>query len=139
LDPVAFELAQYNKSMSLLIRWPVATLPFLKSGKLKAIAISGERRLPSLPKLPTFSAAGLPGIDITVWNGLLAPAGTPRDIVDKLSAETGRIMTAPEMVERLDAQGLVGTTSTPEQFAALMKTDLAKFGRIIKSAKIKID
>ncbi|MBI3371184.1 MAG: tripartite tricarboxylate transporter substrate binding protein [Betaproteobacteria bacterium] len=118
---------------------PVAALAYIKSGRLKAIAISGETRLPALPQVPTFTEAGLPGFDVRLWFGVLAPAGTPKEIVDRLSHEIARIMGMPDMKEKLVGQGLEPFTSTPEQFAALMKADMAKFARIIKTANIKIE
>jgi len=116
---------------------PLAYLPHIKSGRLKAIAISGESRHPSLPQVPTFTEAGLPGYSIGYWIGVLAPTGTPKAIIDKLSTEIGRILAMPDIKEKIAVQGMDSFISTPEQFAALMKADMAKWGKVIKTAGIK--
>jgi tripartite-type tricarboxylate transporter receptor subunit TctC len=121
--------------MSFIV--PLSVAPHIKGGRLKGIAISGETRLPALPQVPTFTEAGLPGFDARFWFGVLAPGATPKEIVDKLSAEIARILALPEIKENLLSQGMEPFTSNPEQFAALMKADLAKFAGIIKAANIK--
>jgi len=118
---------------------PVAFVAHIQSGKLKAIAISGESRLSALPQVPTFTQAGLPGFDVKSWHGVLAPAGTPKEIIDKLSAEIGRIVALPETREILNKQGLNPFIATPDEFAAQMKADTTKFAKVIKMANIKIE
>ncbi len=118
---------------------PLPAVPFIKSGKLKAIAVSGEVRLRALPQVPTFTEAGLPGFNVRVWYGILAPAGTPKDIIDKLSTEIGRILALPDIKERLVALGVDPLIATPDQFAAMMKADLTMFAKIIKAANIKLE
>lgn len=118
---------------------PVAYVPLIKAGKLKAIAVSGSNRLAALPQVPTFAESGLAGVDVNFWQGVLAPAGTPRPIVEKLSGEISRILALAETRETLVSQGTDPFISTPEQFSALLKSDLAKYGRIIKAANIKLD
>ena len=118
---------------------PLAVIPHVKSGRLKAIAVSGERRLPALPQVPTFTEAGLPGFDAKNWFGVLAPAGTHREIIDKLAAEIARILAKPEVRETLINQGVEPLISTPAQFSALMKADFAKYADIIKTANIKLE
>jgi tripartite-type tricarboxylate transporter receptor subunit TctC len=114
-------------------------IPQIRSGKLKAIAISGKARSPALPQVPTFAESGLPGFTIKNWFGVLAPAGTPRPIIDKLSSEIGRILALPDIQERLVGQGMDPFVSSPEQFAALIETEVALYGRIIKTANIKVE
>lgn len=118
---------------------PVNVVTFIKSGRLKGIAVTGETRLAALPQVPTFTEAGLPGFDFRTWYGILAPAGTPKAIIDKLSAEISRIVVTPEILEKLASQGMSPFISTPEEFAALIKADLAKFAIIVKAANIKAD
>ncbi len=118
---------------------PLEFTPHIKSGKLRALAISGEARLPSLPDVPTFTEAGLPGLDIAFWQGILAPAGTPKAIIDKLSAELARILAMPDIREKLVFQGVQPYINTPEQFASLIKADLAKFAKLIKTANIRLE
>jgi tripartite-type tricarboxylate transporter receptor subunit TctC len=113
--------------------------PFVKGGKVRALAISGERRLRSLPDVPTFTEAGLKGYDAKSWQGILAPVKTPRAIVDKLAQEIARIMRTPEFTDQLLTLGAEPFVTTPEQFAALMKTDLVRYAKLIKDANIKLE
>jgi len=114
-------------------------LPHLKTGRLKAIAITGESRAPTLPTVPTFKEAGLPGMDVKLWYGVLAPAATPKDIVNKLAAEIARAVALPEVKEKLDGLGMDPFITTPEQFGAIMRADTAKYAKIIKDANISIE
>ncbi|MBG9387388.1 tripartite tricarboxylate transporter substrate binding protein [Caenimonas aquaedulcis] len=118
---------------------PIIVMPHIRSGKLKALAVSSPKRMPLLPDVPTMSEAGLPGYEVRIWYGLLAPAGTPKDIVAKIGAEVNRIMALPEMKEKLDVAGMDRYTTTQEQFDAVMRSDMDKFGKIIKAANVKLD
>lgn len=118
---------------------PAAAISHVAAGRVKPIAISGTARTSSLPQVPTFAESGLPGFDATVWFGILAPAATPKPVVDRLAAELGKVMLLPDLKESLVAQGLEPAVSTPEQFGALIKADIAKFGKIIKTANIKVE
>lgn len=118
---------------------PLPVIPHIKTGKLKPIAVTGDARLQALPDVPTFAEAGLPGLDIKLWYGILAPKGTPKPIVDKVSADIAKIMNLPDVKERLADLGTVSFVSTPEQFDAVMKADLAKFEKIIKTANLKLE
>ena len=117
----------------------VPLTPFVKSGKIRAIAVSGETRLRSLPDVPTFTQAGLPGYEVKSWQGILAPAKTPKAIIDKLSQELARILRTPEVSETLLTMGADPLISTPEQFAALIKTDLVRYAKLIKNANIRLE
>lgn len=117
---------------------PVVAIPHINGGKLKAIAISGEKRAPSLPLVPTFTEAGLPDFDARYWFGVLAPAGTPSQLIDVLSAGIAGVWGTPDIKEKLASQALDPFISTPQQFSALLKADMAKYARIIKSGNIKI-
>ncbi len=114
-------------------------IPLVKSGKIKAIAISGGTHLLALPQVPTFTQAGLSGFDVKSWQGILAPAGTPKAVIDKLSREIGKILAAPEFSEKLAVLGAEAFVSTPEQFSALLKSEMARYAKIIKTANIKIE
>ncbi len=118
---------------------PISAIQHLHSRRLKAIAISGERRMPALPEVPTFTEAGLPGFEMRVTYAVLAPAGTPRAIIDKLSGEFGRIVALPDIRERLAVQGMIPFYSTPDQLAANLKTDLVKYANVIKAGNIALD
>lgn len=116
------------------------TVPFINSGRLRAIAVTGDARLAALPNVPTFSEAGLPGISkLGSFYGLLTTAGTPKSAIDKLSAELARSLAQPDLQEKLLAQGLIPFISTPEQFDALLKERLADNADIIKKANIKLE
>jgi tripartite-type tricarboxylate transporter receptor subunit TctC len=114
-------------------------LPHLKSGKLRALGMAMDKRSPLAPEVPTVAEAGLPGFESTPWMGVLAPAGTPKEIVGKLNAEIVKNMRLQEMKDRLLAQGLEPVGSTPEQFVAHIKADAAKWSKLIKTTGIRLD
>jgi tripartite-type tricarboxylate transporter receptor subunit TctC len=111
----------------------------IKGGKVKALAVTAARRAPSLPDVPTLSETGLPGFEIMSWFGLLAPAGTPAPIVARLNAETVKVLARADVQATLAAQGLEVAPGSPEQFAAYIKSEIAKFTRIGKAAGIKAE
>jgi tripartite-type tricarboxylate transporter receptor subunit TctC len=111
----------------------------IKAGKVKALAVTTAKRAASLPELPTMSEAGLPGFEIVSWFGLLAPAGTPAPIVARLNAETVKVLERPDVKAALANQGLEVAPGTPEQFAAHIKSEIAKFTKIGRAAGIKAE
>ncbi len=111
----------------------------VQSGKLKAIAVTGKSRLTALPQMPTFAEAGLPTFDEKTWNGVTAPAGTQKAIIDKMSAEIGAMLAMPSVKEKLDSLGTTPMISTPEQFGAMIKTEMTWYLKVIKAANIKIN
>ena len=125
--------------IQFVINTPGSIVTYVKSGKLRAIAVTGETRLPALPNVPTLAESGLPDFDMKGFRGVLAPRDTPKHIIDKLSAEIARIISLPDVKEKLAAQGMDPFTLTPEQFTARMKADSAKFAQIIKAANIKFE
>jgi len=118
---------------------PVSVIGQVKAGRLRALAYTGDSPLPGLPQVPTFAEAGLPGFDIKSWVGIMVPAGTPRPIVDKLSAEIARILQMPDFRARLEEQGQDPFIQDPAQFSALIAADREKYGSIIRTAHIKLD
>jgi tripartite-type tricarboxylate transporter receptor subunit TctC len=115
----------------------ITSVPQIRAGKLRAFAVSSAKRASSLPEVPTMQEAGIKDFDISQWQGLLAPAGTPRGIVERLNAETVKAMHAPEVRERIAVQGgneIV--TGSPEEFAALIRSDLQAYAKLIRDAKI---
>ena len=114
-------------------------VPHFKSGRLRALAVASETRTPLLPDVPTIAESGpLPGYAIDVWFGVLAPAGTPRPIVDRVNAEINRVLQDPQVVkERLNTVGLSAVGTTPERYMEIMKADLVKYAKITKDAGIK--
>jgi tripartite-type tricarboxylate transporter receptor subunit TctC len=116
-----------------------AAAPHIKAGKLRALAVVAPQRSNALPDVPTVAEAGLKDFEVTTWYGVLAPAGTPPPVVRRLNAELVKIMHAPEMKEKLTATGTEPLTSTPEEFAAYIKREIAKWGDVIKKAGVKAD
>jgi len=116
-----------------------SVLPHIKSGRLKAFAVSGETRSSAVPQVPTFTESGVPGVDAKYWHSILAPAGTPKAIIDKMSAEIAKILAMPDIKEKLLSQGLDPFYCTPEQFAALLKAETVKYAKVIKDANIKLE
>lgn len=110
----------------------------MKAGKMRALAVTGKARSPLMPDVPTLAEAGLRDWELPNWIGLFAPAGTPAEIVTKLHAELARILAMPEIRERIISMGNEIVGSTPEEFAASYKADMAKFARIIKDARIPL-
>lgn len=111
----------------------------IKNGKLKGLAITGDKRAAALPQLPTYAEAGLPGYDPKNWQGILAPAGTPKGIVNRLSEETAKIVAMPDINEKLVNSGMDPHHTGPEKMAAQMKSDYAETARVIKTANIKLE
>jgi len=115
------------------------SMPQVKAGKLRALAVTTAERSPLAPELPTMAEAGVPGFDISTWFGLLAPAGTPPDIVARWNADVGRILSSPEMRDRLAAQGAVAAPDSPQAFARFIGSELSKYARIVKASGAKVD
>jgi tripartite-type tricarboxylate transporter receptor subunit TctC len=111
--------------------------PHLKAKALKAIAYSGAERFPGLANVPTVSEAGLPGYDVSAWNGIAAPAKTPRSVVDRLNREMNAVLALPEVQQRFLELGIVATGGTPEQLTATLVKDIAKWKDAIEKAKIE--
>jgi tripartite-type tricarboxylate transporter receptor subunit TctC len=124
---------------SLLFATMPTVLPQVQAGRLKALAVTSSARSPAAPQLPTIAEAALPGYSVTNWIGLFAPAGTPRDIVNKLNAETLRVMQAPEIQKRLVNEGAKFTPMTPDEYAAFVKSEIAKWAKVVKEAGIRVD
>lgn len=118
---------------------PVSTIPHIKSGRLKGIAISGGARFSALPQVPTFAEGGLPGVEAKIIYGILAPARTPKEIINKLASDIARIQRIPEFKEKLASQSVEPFILEPDQFAALIKSEIVKYAKIIKTANIKLD
>jgi len=116
---------------------PITVITFVNGGKLKPIAVSGETRLPPLPEVPTFAEAGLPGYGLTSVNGIIAPARTPRAAINRIATEMAAILAAADTLDFLARQGAEPLLSTPEQADVLIRSELARYGKIIKQAGIK--
>jgi tripartite-type tricarboxylate transporter receptor subunit TctC len=117
----------------------VQALPYIQSGRLKALAVLGSKRSRLLPNVPTVAESGVPGYEFTNWFGLVAPASTPKDVVAKLHADVTQVLQQPELRSQLEKMGADVLNNTPEQFTAQIKADSAKWANIIKEANIKRD
>ncbi len=118
---------------------PISAIQHIRSRRLKAIALSGDSRMPVLAEVPTFKEAGLPDFEMSVTYAVLAPAATPKPHIDKISTEFGKAVAMPDMRDKLAVQGLIPRYSTPEQLAAIFKGDAAKYAQVIKVANIRND
>ncbi len=116
-----------------------SALPHVKSGRLRALAISTATRSPAVPDIPTVAESGVPGYDATGWYGMLTPAGTPQAAINRLHAETVKILTAPDLKARLAAEGAVAVGNTPAQFDKFIRDETAKWAKIIRDLKLKVD
>ncbi len=123
--------------VSIMFDTLAATSAQIKGGKLRALAVTTPKRLPAFPDVPTVSEAGLPGYETSTWGGLLAPAGTPKAVVAKLAAETTRILSLPDVRERMLAAGVEPVGGTPEQYAAFIGSEMVKWGKVAKAAGIQ--
>ncbi|MFO1304744.1 MAG: tripartite tricarboxylate transporter substrate binding protein [Burkholderiales bacterium] len=112
-------------------------MPHIQGGKVRGLAVTSAQRSPALPDVPTVAESGFPGFEANGWLGILVPNGTPPDVIAKLNAEIGKVMQSAEMKKQLLAQGVEARTSTPEQFGAFIKSETAKWGKIIADAGIK--
>ncbi len=116
-----------------------ATGGHVKTGRLRALGLSALKRSPALPELPTVAEAGLPGYEASTWIGVLAPAGTPREIVERLHTEIAKILALPDVQQAFAVQGFDMIANTPAEFAVQIKGDLVKWARVIKAAKLTVD
>jgi len=117
----------------------ITSVPHLRAGRLRGVGVTALRRASALPEVPTLDELGLTGFELTQWQAVVAPAGTPKPIVDRLYREVAKALRMPDVVERLATQGgneLVG--NTPEEFAQVIKNDLAKYAKLVKAAKIQV-
>jgi tripartite-type tricarboxylate transporter receptor subunit TctC len=114
-------------------------LPQIKGGKLRPIAVASAKRVAALPDLPTISESGYPGFEAWAWQGFVAPAKTPRPIITRLNAEFSKVMSDPVIRQRLSESGFELQTSTPEEFSAYMKSEIAKWARVIRESNVSLD
>jgi tripartite-type tricarboxylate transporter receptor subunit TctC len=114
-------------------------LPFIRDGRLRALAVLGRSRSAQLPEVPTVAESGVAGYELTNWFGLVAPAGTPKDVVDRIQADVAKVLEAPELKNRIAGMSATVVGNTPEQFGATMKADSAKWARVIRETGMRAD
>jgi tripartite-type tricarboxylate transporter receptor subunit TctC len=114
-------------------------LPFANSGRVRALAVTSAKRSPALPNVPTMAEAGVPGFEAATWNGLIAPAATPKDIVTKLNADIVKVLNMPDTRAKLASNGLEPIGDTPAAFSAHISNEIARWAKVVKAAGIKAE
>ncbi len=125
--------------VDLMFSATTASGPFVKSGKLRALAVTSPRRVEGWESVPTVTESGVPGFQVSEWNGLFAPAGTPRPVLERLEAETRAIVASPEMKKRFAELGAQGVGSSAQEFSVFLKTETTKWAEVIRTAGIRMD
>ena len=123
--------------IQVLFNDAIATMPHMKSGRMRALAVTSAKRMALVPELPTIDEAGVKGYDNSTWMAMAVPAATPKEIVTRLNGEMNAILKMPDVQERVTAVGAIVIGGTPEQFSAYLKSELAKFERVVKAGKLK--
>jgi tripartite-type tricarboxylate transporter receptor subunit TctC len=132
-------VALLGGEVGMIFGEPASVIGYLKAGKLRALAVTSAKRSLSLPELPTMAEAGVAGYDVTSWNGILTPAGTPHEIVGRLNAELNKIIATPAMRERMIGLGYEPVGGTPEEFGKFIQSELAKWAPVVKAANVRVD
>ena len=132
-------VALLGGEVGMIFGEPATMIGYLKAGKLRALAVTSGKRALSLPELPTMAEAGVADYDVTSWNGILTPAGTPREIVSRLNGELNKIISASTMRDRMLGLGYEPVGGTPERFGELIQSELAKWAPVVKAANVRVD
>jgi tripartite-type tricarboxylate transporter receptor subunit TctC len=130
--------ALMGEQVQLIVFAAGAGVPLVRGGKIKPLAVSGKQRSSAMPNVPTMAEAGYPQLDSGAWMGLLAPAGTPAAVVGRLNAEVAKVLKDPELIKKLADQAVELSSSTPEQFGALVRSEHDKWGKVIRDAKLDV-
>jgi tripartite-type tricarboxylate transporter receptor subunit TctC len=128
-----------NGALDTTFASPTSAKPRIASGSIKALGMTGPQRSASMPELATFTEQGVPNVDLAIWVGAYAPAGTPRPIIDRLQREMKAVINLPEVRDRMIAQGQTPVGNTPEEFTANVRADLPKWETLIKASGAKIE
>jgi tripartite-type tricarboxylate transporter receptor subunit TctC len=128
-----------GEQVAMMFDTTVVAGPFVKSGKLRALGVTSSKRVKGFDDVPTIAEAGVPGYEVVSWQGVFAPAGTPREIVQKLNIELVKVLRMPDVAKRLEDLGLEPAGNTPEEFAAFQKAEIAKWAKVIKAANLSAD
>jgi tripartite-type tricarboxylate transporter receptor subunit TctC len=117
----------------------IAATPHVKAGRLRAIGVTSTKRVPSLPDVPTVAEAGVPGFEAVSWGGVMAPAGTPQEVINRFNTEINRILKLPDVTEKLSSLGAEIVGSTPAAFAEYLNAEIAKWGKVARENNVKLD
>jgi len=131
------QTALLRGEVSMFFDTPSTALPMMREGRLRALAVGTATRSPAMPEVPTIAESGLPGFEVFGWNGILAPAGTPRPIIERLNAAIHAVMREPEVARQLAEQGAEPAPNSPEEFAARISADIAKWASVVREAGIR--
>jgi tripartite-type tricarboxylate transporter receptor subunit TctC len=123
--------------VSVMFDLVLTAAPHVRSGAVRGLAVTGAKRSAALPDLPTIAESGLPGYEVSAWFGVFGPAGLPRPVVDRLNAEIARALAAPDLQQRLASQGAETLAGSPDQFAAYLKAEIVKWGKVVRDAGIR--
>jgi tripartite-type tricarboxylate transporter receptor subunit TctC len=132
-------MALFGGETALMYDPVLTSLPHVKAGKIRALAVGASKRTPLLPDLPTVAESGLPGFEATSWFGLVAPAATPRDIIARLHTALVKTIGDKDVAQRLLSQGMEPVLNTPEQFADVIRQDLPRWGKVVRAAGIRAE
>jgi len=132
-------VALISGEVTMILGEPATIVGFVKSGRVRALAVTGAKRAPAMPELPTIAEAGVAGYEATSWNGMLAPAGTPADVIKRLNAEFNRIIGTPDMSKRMLDNGYEPVGGPPERFGELIRAEIAKWAPVVKAAGVQVD
>jgi tripartite-type tricarboxylate transporter receptor subunit TctC len=132
-------VALLSGEIGMIFGEPASIVGFVKSGRVRAIAVTSSRRALGMPDLPTLADSGVPGYEVTSWNGMLAPAATPADIIGRLNTEFNRIISAADMRQRMLDNGYEPVGGPPAKFGEHIRAALAKWGPVVKAVGVKVD
>ena len=132
-------VALLSGEITMILGEPATIVGFVKSGRVRALAVTGARRAPAMPELPTIAEEGVAGYEATSWNGMLAPAGTPADIIKRLNAEFNRIIGTPDMSKRMLDNGYEPVGGPPERFGELIRAEIVKWAPVVAATGVKVD
>lgn len=135
--PPAGAAAVLSGEVDMMFGATVAVAPHIKSGKLRVLATATPKRLPAYPDLPTLVELGYPNVVVSNWSGIVAPAGTPKDVIERLHLEIQKILAMPEVLKRLEGLGVEASPARPEEFGALIRSELQKWNKVVRDAGIK--
>lgn len=135
--PALMDLLAGNLDLTFSV--PAAPAGHVKAGRLRAIAVTGPKRVPAFPDVPTSAESGYPDLEVTGWYGIIVPTGTPKDIIAKLNAETVRALRLPDVIERLSRAGLDAAPTSSEEFAAIIRKEYERWGKVVRQSGAKSD